>query len=371
MNKKNGFSHFMTDCKDKKLVAFGASVFLQVMAMNYEELNLKNTISYIVDNDPGKDGTIYDLQGAAKEIHSLEYLLNDNLNNIVLLISSEGYAYEIFEQLEGIDRLKNVVCYCLPIMIAANEDDTSIHMPGESENIIPKIIHCFWFSGAEKDELAKKCIESWQKYCPDYEIKEWNSENYDVTKNPYMYEAYKQKKWAYAADYGRLDAVFNYGGFYFDLDLELLRNIDELLTADFVAGFGPLRDIELAAFGAKKNSPLVGMMLEEYKDRTFDAQNLILTEVQPVFLDDFMKNHGFKINGKFQNNNNQVLLPRNAFSPRNWFTGEMMEMEDSFGIHHCAGSWVSKADKRPNRNEHMKILSNIFISDEAMKETVC
>lgn len=360
MVEKSGLNQFYVDCKEKKIVAFGASVFLQVIAMNYEELNLKHIISYIVDNDPNKDGTIYNLQGIDKDVHNVQFLINDNLSNIVLLISSEGYAYEIYKQLESFEELKNVECYCLPMLIAKNEDDNLVHSLDSFEGKIPKIIHCFWFSGSEKGELEKKCIDSWHKYCPDYEIKEWNSNNYDVTKNAYMFEAYKQKKWAYATDYARLDVVYNYGGFYFDLDLEIIRNIDELLSADFVAGFGPLRDIELAAFGAKKNCKLVGNMLDRYSDRIFDGNNLALTEVQPIFMDYLLKENGFVIDGKFQKINNNVLYPRYSFSPRNWFTGEIMDLSKSFGIHHCAGNWISKTEKNANRNDNMKLLSTIF-----------
>lgn len=360
MITKNGFEQFLADCKDKKLVAFGASVFLQIITMNYKELNLENTISYIVDNNIEKDGTKYDLQGISIEVHSLQYLLKDDLSNIILLITAECFAYEIYNQLVEINSLQNVICYCLPMLIASNEDDEFSYSLSRDKVYIPKIIHCFWFSGSEKDDLTKKCLLSWKKFCPDYEIMEWNTQNYDVTKNTYMYEAYKHKKWAYATDYARLDVIYKYGGFYLDFDLELLRKLDELLSVDFVAGFGPLRDIELAAFGAKKKSPIVRRMLELYQDKKFDINNLSLSEVQPVLMDKFMKEYGFEINGKFQNINNQIILPRSSFSPRNWFTGEMMDTRNSFGIHHCAGNWITKTEKSNQRNHNMRLLSAIF-----------
>ncbi|MBQ2885480.1 MAG: hypothetical protein IJE43_17265 [Alphaproteobacteria bacterium] len=361
--EKNNFKAFLDITAKKKLVAFGASVFLQVISDNYKELQLAEKITYITDNDPFKDGTLYEIDSTKKEIHSLQYLLNDELENIVILISSERYAYEIYQQLEAIEKLKDVGCFCLPMLIAGQVDDSCKSVKLSGEDKIPKIIHCFWFSGSEKDELSKKCIESWKKYCPDYEIREWNSENYDVTKNEYMYEAYKQKKWAYATDYARLDAVYNYGGFYFDMDLELLRNIDPLLSADCVAGFGPLRDIELAAFGAKKGCSLVKEMLDAYESRKFDANNLLLTEVQPVFMAHFMRNKGFDINGKSQNRNNCILLARDSFSPKNWFTGEMQHSAGSYGIHHCAGGWISKKDKSEERQKQMIILESIFTNN--------
>lgn len=353
-------NEFTNQINNKKLVVFGASVFLKVVAMNYEELQLPQNISYIVDSDSNKEGTTYNLCGVDIMIHSPNTLLSDNLEDIVLLIGSERFAYDIYKQLDIEPKLKNVPCYCLPVMISKHEDKCVSPKWNTNEDNIPKIIHCFWFSGSPKDEMAKKCMASWRKYCPDYEIIEWNAENYDLNKNDFMYSAFKNRKWAYATDYARLDAVYNYGGFYFDLDLELTKNIDDLRHADFVAGFGPIRDIELAAFGAKKHSPLVAKMLKVYENREFDPDNLTLFHVQPVIMDDFMKNNGFRIDGQVQNVDNQFLLHRNAFSPRDWFTGELKCTDEAYGIHHCAGSWISKGSKATDRSDQMNYLQEIF-----------
>lgn len=361
MKPINGsFEDFNRDIENKKLVVFGASVFLQVIASNYEELHLKERIEYIVDNAPDKIGTYYDVDGNMKPIRSMDHLLQDDLDNIVLLISPQGYVREIYRQLSEISELDRVTCYCLPVMMATNNDTPESGMISKDEYRIPKIIHCFWFSGTPKDDMAKRCLESWRKYCPDYEIKEWTADNYDLTKNRFMYDAYKARKWAYAADYARLDTVYEYGGFYFDLDLELTNGIDDLRYADFVAGFGPIRDVELAAFGAKKNCPLVWDMLKMYEHKNFDPGNLPLTEVQPVIMDRFMKEKGFLINGAFQNNNNMILLHRNEFSPRDSFTGEIMNVKHSYGIHHCAGSWINRSKSDADRHSEMKEMISIF-----------
>ncbi len=337
------FKNFSVSTDTKRLIAFGATIFMQVMAENYQELGLAEKVSYVVDNDPGKDGTTYEICGKAKPVHSLQYLLNDDLKDIVILISSDAYSLEMYEQLEGIPELKDVPCFCLPLMIMNRIDDDCSSLVNLGAQRIPKIIHCFWFSGDEKDELSKRCIDSWMKYCPDYEIKEWNTHNYDVTKNKYMHEAYKARKWAYVTDYARLDMVHEQGGFYFDLDLELLKSIDPLLGAKFVTGFGPIRDVELAAFGAEKGSDMVRQILDAYEERVFDAdKQLTLKDVQPVFMDLFMRQHGFLINGRLQNFDGNIILPRDSFSPRNWFTGENEVKETSFGIHHCAGGWSSR-----------------------------
>ncbi len=360
INNGSSIKKFIGETAAKKVVAFGATVFMQVIADNYSELNLGEKVTYIIDNDDSKDGQTYVLNGKTKIVHKVDFLFHDDLKNIVILIGSDGYALEMYEQLEKNVHLKDVPCFCLAAMIMNRVDDTCEHAVIENGERIPKIIHCFWFSGDEKDALSKKCLDSWKKYCPDYEIKEWNTYNYDVSKNEYMYQAFKARKWAYVTDYARLDMVYEYGGFYFDLDLELVKNIDVLLGAKFVTGFGPIRDVELAAFGAEKGSELVGDLLSEYELRSFDAsKKLTLKDVQPIFMDHFMKNKGFEINGMFQNNDGNVLLPRDSFSPRNWFTGEIDVLPTSFGVHHCAGGWVNKADVA-HKQENMSNIQRIF-----------
>ena len=80
--------------------------------------------------------------------------------------------------------------------------------------MIPKVIHYCWFGGNEKPDIIKKCIQSWREKCPDYEIKEWNESNFDVTINRYMYEAYQNKKWGFVPDYARAWIIYHYGGIY-------------------------------------------------------------------------------------------------------------------------------------------------------------
>ena len=95
--------------------------------------------------------------------------------------------------------------------------------------MIPKVIHYCWFGGNPKPKLAEKCIKSWKKYCPDYEIIEWNEDNFDISAAPlYVRQAYEAKKWAFVTDYVRLEVVYNHGGVYLDTDVELLKSLDSL-----------------------------------------------------------------------------------------------------------------------------------------------
>ena len=95
--------------------------------------------------------------------------------------------------------------------------------------MIPKIIHYCWFGRKPKSEEFNKYLESWKRFCPDYEIKEWNESNFDLNKNDYCREAYEAKKWAFVADYVRLKVLEKYGGIYMDTDVELIKSLDKFL----------------------------------------------------------------------------------------------------------------------------------------------
>ena len=107
----------------------------------------------------------------------------------------------------------------------------------EKDYQIPRVIHYFWLGGNEKPDSVKKCIESWKKNCPDFEIKEWNESNYDIHKHPYMEKAYAEKKWAFVPDYGRLDVMHQYGGIYMDTDVEVLKDLSSLCKYKAFKGF--------------------------------------------------------------------------------------------------------------------------------------
>ena len=124
--------------------------------------------------------------------------------------------------------------------------------------MIPKKIHYCWIGGNPLPELAIKCIESWKKYCPDYEIIEWNEKNYDFRKNQFMREAYDEKKWGFVPDYARLDIIYEHGGIYLDTDVEIIKPLDSLLKEQGFAGMEQPGIVALGlGFGAEPKLPLI------------------------------------------------------------------------------------------------------------------
>ncbi len=363
----NSFEEFHSVACKKKLIAFGASDFLRVISLNYKDLKLDDYIECVADNSVEKQGGYIMVNGSRKPVISPDDIRKYEEDSFAILIASDVYAYEIYRQLEIMLGEKNVDIFVLSLMISRHVDDiTERHVLADydGEDKIPKIIHYFWFSGEKKDELSLRCLESWRKACPDYELKEWNSSNYDVKANSFAYTAYKQGKWAYVSDYARMETVYKYGGIYLDLDVVLYKNMDLFLKNDFFVGFGPLRDIEAAIFGARKGCPVVKEMMDIYKNMRFDINtSMTLSNLQPMLLDRFFERKGFEINGRFQKKDGMTIYPRDLFSAKNWFTGAYEMTDTAFGIHECAGGWAEKNGKSSKqiRAEATRLLEKIYL----------
>jgi len=152
--------------------------------------------------------------------------------------------------------------------------------------MIPKIIHYVWVGGGPLTPLAEKCIESWKKFCPDYEIKRWDETNFDINQNIYCKEAYESKKWAFVSDYIRAKVLYDFGGIYLDTDVELVKNIDVLLQNDAFCGFENFRYVAYGlGFGSKKDNAVLSEMLEYYDRMEFLSEDGTLNQITcPVIL---------------------------------------------------------------------------------------
>lgn len=206
--------------------------------------------------------------------------------------------------------------------------------------MIPKKIHYCWFGRGKKPKLVKKCIESWKKYCPDYEIIEWNEDKVDVNANAYMKMCYENKKFAFLTDYLRLVIVNDYGGLYFDTDVEIVKSFDELLQYGAFFGFENNDYVNTGeGFGAEIQHPLVQQMLREYED-LLDGQNR--TVGCPILNTEALSKFHFKKDGKLQNlPYNTVIFPAEYFNPYDSPTGRLNKTENTYSIHWYSGSWIS------------------------------
>ena len=204
--------------------------------------------------------------------------------------------------------------------------------------MIPKKIHYCWFGGGEKPRLARKCIASWRRFLPDYEIIEWNESNFDIHGSAYAKMCYEQKKYAFLTDYLRLAVVEEQGGIYFDTDVEVLRSFDELLKHPAFFGFENNEYVATGlGFGAEPHNPVVRQMLQEYAP-LLDGQHG--TVGCPRLNTDALLKFGLKQNGEKQALAGAVVFPAEYFNPRSSITGELKKTENTYSIHWYSASWM-------------------------------
>ena len=182
--------------------------------------------------------------------------------------------------------------------------------------MIPKIIHYCWFGGKPKPELAEKCIESWQRMCPDYEIREWNEEKFDINSNRYVKEAYEAKKFAFVTDYVRLYAMYTEGGIYMDTDVMVLKPLDEYLKHEAFSGFESKKKIPTGIMAAEKGHHLFGELLKYYDTARFlkDDGTLDMTTNVEI-ITNMLTPKGFVPNGEYQVIDGMAFYPQNVFCP--------------------------------------------------------
>ena len=210
--------------------------------------------------------------------------------------------------------------------------------------MIPKIIHYCWFGRGEKPELAKKCIASWRKSCPDFEIREWNEGNCDYLSIPFMAEAYAAKKYACVSDVMRLIVLEQYGGVYFDTDVEVLRDISPLLDDEGFIGFENDQFVNSGqVMAAKAHHPVIQAMIEEYKKLHFTNADGTTTPVGcPRLNTDVMERFGLIRNGREQVVAGIHVYPADYFNPMDSTTGKLTKTENTYSIHWYSMSWLPK-----------------------------
>ena len=210
--------------------------------------------------------------------------------------------------------------------------------------MIPRIIHYCWFGRGEKPELAKKCIASWKKFCPDFEIREWNEDNCEYLAMPFMAEAYAAKKYAFVSDVMRLVVLEQYGGVYFDTDVEVVRDITPLLVGEGFIGFendGFVNSGQVIA--AVSQHPVIQAMIEEYKKLHFtNADGTINAVGCPHLNTDVMERFGLVPNGREQVVAGIHVYPADFFNPLDSATGKLVKTENTYSIHWYSMSWLPK-----------------------------
>ncbi len=232
--------------------------------------------------------------------------------------------------------------------------------------MIPKKIHYCWFGRGKKNKLFYKCLESWKNFFPDYEIIEWNEDNFDINYNNYVKEAYQCKKYAFVSDVARLKVIYEHGGIYFDTDVEVLKTFDEgLLKAGFLGEERPSIINTGLGFAAKPKNKIVKILLDDYDNLNFIKKDGTM-DLTPCT----ERNSNALINMGYEIKSGQKidLLPiysKEYIGGFDVFTQHCIVSEKTYTIHHYNASWESP--KMKVKYKIKRFISNIVGIDNYYK----
>ena len=232
--------------------------------------------------------------------------------------------------------------------------------------MIPKIIHYCWLSDDPIPVDLTDCMKSWKRILPDYEWVKWDFTRFDKSSSVWVSEAFDNKKYAFAADYIRLYALYNYGGFYLDMDVIAKKSLNPFLCLSTCIGwqYDKNSGLEVAAFGVEKHMSWIKDCLDYYSDRHFkNLDGSYNTRVLPQIIEEILRGKHYilvdvaNLNEAISIINNQIpVFPSCYFSPKSWETGIIEDTEETVLIHNFAGSWISKSDLFWNKHPKLFFL---------------
>ena len=217
--------------------------------------------------------------------------------------------------------------------------------------MIPKKIHYCWLSDDPYPSLVNKCINSWKKILPEYEFIIWDTNTFDYKKNTWVRQAVESKKYAFASDYIRLYAIYNFGGIYLDSDVEVLKSFNNLLHLPYFVGSEGVGNIEAAVFGASEKCDWIGDCLKYYNNKSFiknDGSFETLT-LPKIMMNQISKNKVIHEITNYDLNtlkneyskSKLIMFNQDFFCAKNYATGVIKTTKCTYSIHHFQGSWLS------------------------------
>ena len=218
--------------------------------------------------------------------------------------------------------------------------------------MIPKVIHYCWFGGNPLPESAKKCINSWKKFLPDYEIKEWNESNFDVNSIAYTRDAYAAKKYAFVSDYARFVVLEREGGLYFDTDVEVIKPMDDIVKKGAFFGIevdGDEKNSKMPAvapglcLGAEAHMPFYVQICKGFEALNFYTEDGKLNPFTMIpMVTKMLVDLGMQAHNRVQEVGVFTLYPAEYFNPLESTTGRLKVTENTRSIHWYMASWLPK-----------------------------
>ena len=324
---------------------YGAGMIGKIVIPDFcARFGIENHIKKYIDRDKKKCGHTMQVNNIILEICQLDDIEID-IKRSLLLISNSDYSsiVDMLDAQSKYDGLKTVIFPIIQTIEINNRIDTSIKpIKDYCDDEIPKVIHYFWFSKKKMPDNIRKSISNWGKICPDYEIVRWDENNYDIMKNDYVKEAYKLGKWSFISDYTGLDVLYNYGGFYLDTDVELLKSLNPLRKQGAFCGVEKWGNINTGGCcGAIKHHNMIKRMLE-YRENMKISSNEFNVETNGVYETMPFIQLGMKIDNTVQRINNMTIFSSDYFHPYDYMSGQTLLTANTFSIHHFNGGWMSE-----------------------------
>ncbi len=289
------------------------------------------------------------------------------VENTIILISVSNYD-SVIESINANPNLNGISWIPDKYLIMLQKDEDLLNTVKPSPNYhrfsdirIPKVINTFWFSNEPIPDRYQCCINSWKKYCPDYEIRIWSLLDYNSRGNRYFEEAISVGKWAFASDYSRIDVISEHGGIYMDLDVEVVKPIDDLLYNDAYMGFEDCERIDCGSgFGATPGNELLMEIRERYANRSFIRPDGTYDQtICPVIYTGVLLEHGLQTNGSFQDVDGITVYPFEYLSAKSFMSGIVYRTENTYTIHHHEGGWLSEESKKINNSRYYDVMNYI------------
>ncbi|MDR0920547.1 MAG: hypothetical protein LBM93_15075 [Oscillospiraceae bacterium] len=357
------YANFLNEISDKRIICYGAGGTLKdFLCANNGHIRITEKIEAILDNDTNISGKKIYINKRSVAVTTLSEFIsanNDLQNSVILLLVSNKYIFEVIKQFDTISEFDGLVCYH---GLTALDWGREIYpplplkptLPTPKKNYqIPKIIHYCWFGHNKIPPLQQECIKSWGEFCPEYEMRLWNEETYDLSTVPiYVKQAYEAKKYAFVSDYVRLDVVYKFGGFYLDTDVELLKSIDIFSKYKSIFAFETYNLINTGLiFGSISNDADVKSLLDIYNNIIFKYEdNSFNMTACPYYHTDYFRTKKIQINNTLQFLSEVLFLPSDFFSPlcETYTESGTKELtlfaltDNTYGIHRYECSWFDK-----------------------------
>lgn len=361
--KKCDMKTFSQRCQNKKIACYGIGQEFEKIIKSYEGYEWKKHISYLIDINEYKQGKDVILNDKQYKIIGLQEFLKENLQEVILFITCTAY-YEVVRFLNKIEKLDKVECYIFHFMYGLSENK-EIQIRQTQKIMIPSTIHYCWFGRKELPDLYKRCIESWHKYCPEYEIKEWNESNCNIEETIFTKQAYECGKYGFVPDYFRLKIIYEHGGIYLDTDVEVLRNLDDLRYNQAFCGVEYIGTSALGlGFGAVKGNKIIEYLAKRYKTERFLLEDGSINEIaSPVLQSQDLIKIGLSYSPDVQKVEGLTIYPVEVLSPKSLRTGEVCITDYTYALHHYDGSWLSgeRLNQKVEKEKRVKYIQDLFV----------